>query len=170
VVVTTFAIRDSAGGLLGTDTYPNFWGSVGNDGPSQRGCLQPGETGYVLGLLSGSSPDLAKAAVAELEIESHTRTPVLSPMKLLPISYQLTGSGFTVKVQNFGTTPAIIDKILSFSVYVLLDDAGAPVGWSYFHRGPADVVVPPNGTTDLIEPGLSFSGRATRMRPIVDFH
>jgi hypothetical protein len=39
-------------------------------------------------------------------------TPVLSSMKLLPVSYQLTASGFSVKVQNFGTTPAVIDKIL----------------------------------------------------------
>jgi hypothetical protein len=162
-------IRDAAGAVVTMTSTGVFKGKVGvTAGGWTDSCLRMGETGYLFGIVTSDTADLFAAAdTIELSLTSAgVGTP--APARVLPISYKPGNVGFSVTVRNEGPGPAKLVED-GFSMYLLLDDGGAPLAWGFLDNVSMPGVLAPAATVDLYPSSFFFQGKAARMWVSVEF-
>jgi len=168
--------KDAMGAVLaGTITLePYVGGSVlAIGGTWTDTCLLPGESGWTFDIdISPQGTDLySSVAAVEFEYSASDRSATPPPPRVIPDGYTVSADGFeTVGFTNSGTGPAAITD-RTFSKFIALDDAGAPLFWDYLgdRIQPLGLLQPGESGSESTQFPIIFRGTAHRMRAIIDF-
>ncbi|HEX7004945.1 MAG TPA: hypothetical protein VF168_12240 [Trueperaceae bacterium] len=170
IMADGISYRDGATELI-ADSFALLKGSVGRIGSGNlsNDCLGPGETGYLTGIEVPLDGDPAYwSLVDNIQIGSLYANPGTLDQagKLVPVDYEVDGTGVltTVTGQNQGSTTLYPGR---YSVYFLLDGAGAPLGWSYLDEPASDGLTP--GSSLVWTEGRLYEGTAAKLRVHFDY-
>jgi len=169
---------DGAGTVL-RDAVTYVQGSVGSPvpqiAPPSAGavCLVPGESGYLLDVVAspGIYGPVARVTVALTAQDAGYE--LLPGAIVLPTGYRITTPDTlaTLAIDFRNTGSAAVSVGMGFHRYVLLDDAGNPVHWSFADDAttpPTDLLPGQSGTATYNLPNI-YDGQAMRMKAYVDF-
>jgi hypothetical protein len=169
-VAASITIKDAASTTVASDKAGIVNGSVGVIDPTtwSDNCLQPGETGWIFGIMLSDTIDLYAAATSiELSLTS-TGIGTLPPARVVPVAYQISGSNLTVTARNDGPGMAQVTRD-GFSMYLLLDAAGTPLDWGFLDDAVSPELLAPGATTSLTTNTFFFRGTATKLWAVMDF-
>ena len=152
-----------------TDIQRNSLFVTGSLGKTSSSCLSAGEKGYILDVFETDR----YAEIASIEIQEFDPVEGIEKpeMSFIPDSFTYTKGHtanfdkLTVDFTNQGTT---VGYLTETSTYILLDDQGQPLKWSFFSE-TVDSQVEPGESAILTEDLLTYDGGANQLRVFITF-
>jgi hypothetical protein len=169
--------KDAGGAILMTPMFvPYVDGSVidlGN-GLWTDTCVRPQETGWLLDIELSMDPNAqlydALDSVEFAVTVDETATGILPNARVVPTGYHVTPArAVVVDFLNEGPGSAQIGQT-DLMRYIALDDAGAPVFWTFLTKAVNPQGLLKVGATGTAEEDVFFSGTAHRMRAMLSYH
>jgi hypothetical protein len=161
--------KNSEFNLIGGDEEEYIYGELGQDNLIfTTTFLSAGAKGYFTGIKEIPFNETEKIEINN--IESETNNFHISSIKVIPVSYGLSGNKIIVKVKNKSTETVYA----GISPCILLDSENLPLFWDYIEPVPDSL---DTGLFIKIDPGetinfeglINYRGKCKRILPIIDF-
>ncbi len=155
--------------LIGGDEEEYIYGEPGeNNIIYTTAFLSPGAKGYFAGIKEIPFNEVEKIEINN--IESETNNYISSSIKVMPVSYSLSGNKIIVKVKNKSTRTIYA----GISPFILLDSENLPLYQDFIEPVPDSldtglfIKIDPGETINFEGPN-NYRGKCNRILPIIDF-
>ncbi len=156
--------RDRAGGMLGTDRGYVTGTLRSMTAVYTNTCLQPGETGYWLGI-----EELPYAELAGIEVRVEASELASSPApKLVPWTYLAVSEDGRDRIEVAARHQGAVPVQLSFSRVMIIGEYDEPLHWTFLDGPAEDVVVEP-GELLTLSRDLYYAGSGSRIIAWLDY-
>lgn len=169
IKINSIIARDSGGTMLGSNSFTFVKGSTRDVGGGiyTSTCMAPGEKGYITSIFLDVYDSIHTIEIGSVSFNASSST--IPDAKIIPTSYSASADSFStsvsVTVKNNGVSSV---EAALFSSYILLDDQGYPLYYSFFDSPDWGGVYEPSVAHTLTD-SLSYPGIATTIRPLIDF-
>jgi len=160
--------KNSQFNLIGGDEEEYIYGELGQDNITYTTTfLSDKAKGYFTGIKEIPFNEIVKIEINN--IESGTNNFHSSAIKVIPISYELTGDKIIIKVKNKSTETVYA----GISPYILLDRENIPLFWDYMEPvtdsiNTGQFIEIDAGETINFEGLNNYKGKCNRILPIIE--